>query len=88
MALELFLLLVCIAEAVGELVHALANSGAFAGHGWKPGEAPTEPGGLGSTETLPATVGKTATRAQLPFLASNLGCGSQERKSGYTGWTM
>jgi hypothetical protein len=74
MSLELFLLLVCIAEAVGELVHALTNSGAFGEHGWKPRKgAATEFSCLGSTETLPR---------------SNSSCGTHERKSVYTAWEM
>ena len=89
MSTELFLLLVlvCVAEAVGLLTHALADSGAFVEHEWKPKVgAATEFGNLGSTG--PATEAMTATSAQPPFLASNFSCHAHEGKAVYTPWKM
>ena len=90
MSTELFLLLVvvCVAEAVGLLIHALTGSGAFVEYRWKPREgAAIEFSNLGSTGS--ATVVMTSTRAgQLPFLAPNLSCHAHERKAVYTAWKM
>jgi hypothetical protein len=90
MSTELFLLLefVCVAEAVGLVIHALADSGAFVEHGCKPKVgAASEFSNLGSTGS--ATVAMTSTRAgQLPFLAPNLSCHAHERKAVYTAWKM
>ena len=90
MSTELFLLLVlvCVAEAVGLVIHALADSGAFVERGWKPREgAATEFSNPGSTG--PATVARTARRAgQLPFLAPKLSCHAHEGKAVYNPWKM